>query len=1214
MRKHRGVKRVIHLLIIGFAVGLIATLQMYVSAETKQVSTEKDFLAALADSTVDVIQLTGSIQIGVESGEDEPLVINRAVTIQGNGNEMTLRKAGIILGADVTFQDIQIGFTNTVRNAIIANGYKLTLNKVTPVSSTTNTSIHLFCGGITDYSGSVSIPATGNKGEIIVGGTSRLGNIYAGSFSDGADENSATANSFSSPAAITVAEDFQGNIGEIYAHGARESRGEGEGDLLYPDSSKYKATGGVTINLNNGVAKTIYGATGGDTDAAVIYTDDGTGYQYTPLLDNIGSLALNAGSEGSKADLAPLTGSSLSSKSGAVTLNEKTYLNLSSMGDTVAISSLSGGGTLILGGSQTLNISGEVSGTTSLAIGGLDSTGQYSTGSISEEHAYIYAPDSQAGNIVLLPPAGNTGLTVKRDEQGNWIIPSAGEETILIESMAMPASVEKENGVSEVIIPVTEITYGSQDVYDYLAFIPMNVMVGNYTAAQKKEDGDSYSYSTGSGSTDIEFYFIGNQDGETTEALYIKGAGTNLIAAGEYKFNFTISEQYMKSGQPYSFTVTLTVQAADDPSLQANEITAVEGGISGTYNGSAFSLSTVQGTHFNWKGSGSASIQGYYLDEGATPTTTENSGATSQGGAPVKAGTYYGKVTVAADGTYGRATAYLPFTIKKADLEVQSVPLVSPIQPGTALSSAKINNGVVAIKGTSTSVSGTWVWVNGTIVPTVSGEYEARFIPTDQINFNEIGVQKLSVTVSEIQKAYTIYFKAGEGSGTMSDGTAFEGTYYSLPACTFTAPTGKTFAGWSIADKTYAAGDKYLFTANASVTALWKSSSSAHTHTGGTATCASPAKCTGCGLTYGSKNSSNHTGGTEVRNKLAATATANGYTGDTWCLGCNTKIATGTVIKATGTTTGTTGTNSSTTGTTGSTSGSGSSSTGSTSGSGSSSSGSSSTGSSQTKVADTVSVYGAKNNVKPKASVSGTTATVSTLSQTEITNILTNNTANSVITFDVSGMGTKTDSVNLSRDNLKAFAEASNNGGLRLNLSTGSVKLDQKALKAIVDQSGGDTIRLVLNNAGTSLLNENQKKSTQGMQLHGAVEVYFLSVKDNKRISDLKGGMMTLSLPFSIPSGHSSSNFFVWYIDDSGTRTKLTSWYEGYKIHWQVGHNSAFIISYGSAGATTNTSVKSPKTGDLGLDTLFQDFTAFMVVALVIPLVVIVGIAARNRE
>ena len=68
-------------------------------------------------------------------------------------------------------------------------------------------------------------------------------------------------------------------------------------------------------------------------------------------------------------------------------------------------------------------------------------------------------------------------------------------------------------------------------------------------------------------------------------------------------------------------------------------------------------------------------------------------------------------------------------------------------------------------------------------------------------------------------------------------------------------------------------------------------------HTPGTAaTCKAPANCSICGQPYGEKNPSNHTGGTEVRNQKEATTTTEGYTGDTYCLGCGEKIASGTVI------------------------------------------------------------------------------------------------------------------------------------------------------------------------------------------------------------------------------------------------------------------------------------------------------------------------------
>ena len=46
-------------------------------------------------------------------------------------------------------------------------------------------------------------------------------------------------------------------------------------------------------------------------------------------------------------------------------------------------------------------------------------------------------------------------------------------------------------------------------------------------------------------------------------------------------------------------------------------------------------------------------------------------------------------------------------------------------------------------------------------------------------------------------------------------------------------------------------------------------------------------------------NASNHTGATEVKDKLAATCSENGYTGDTWCTGCKAMIQKGEAIPAT---------------------------------------------------------------------------------------------------------------------------------------------------------------------------------------------------------------------------------------------------------------------------------------------------------------------------
>ena len=68
--------------------------------------------------------------------------------------------------------------------------------------------------------------------------------------------------------------------------------------------------------------------------------------------------------------------------------------------------------------------------------------------------------------------------------------------------------------------------------------------------------------------------------------------------------------------------------------------------------------------------------------------------------------------------------------------------------------------------------------------------------------------------------------------------------------------------------------------------------SAQHTHSYSKATCSAPATCS-CGDTTGEKDPANHTGETEIKNAVAATHNAEGYSGDTYCKDCGAKIASG---------------------------------------------------------------------------------------------------------------------------------------------------------------------------------------------------------------------------------------------------------------------------------------------------------------------------------
>ena len=68
----------------------------------------------------------------------------------------------------------------------------------------------------------------------------------------------------------------------------------------------------------------------------------------------------------------------------------------------------------------------------------------------------------------------------------------------------------------------------------------------------------------------------------------------------------------------------------------------------------------------------------------------------------------------------------------------------------------------------------------------------------------------------------TITFNANGGSGTMSAVQVNSGSNYTLPSCSFTAPTNKKFKAWEINSTEYAAGDSVTVTSDITVKALWK--------------------------------------------------------------------------------------------------------------------------------------------------------------------------------------------------------------------------------------------------------------------------------------------------------------------------------------------------------------------------------------------------------
>ena len=379
------------------------------TSRTHIATDDASFRKALNDAADgDVIQIDGSVQVGDSNNQDNVFVINKSVTIAGKETttpSLTLREAGIIIGKDVTFENLTLELPNLVRNAIFANGHKLTLKNINLESGRAKGDV--FCGGITDYTGTNTLPTTGNNGQVFVEG-GKIQNIYAGSLIDTPKDENKT-NQFVGSATITVS-GATGTVQSIYSCGARESRGEQSGNLMYPSNENYRVTETVTVNLTDFSAANVYG-NGIDKNTYVRW--QGGTYPTTGLkLINLAGLTIASGK------LQPEAGSSFITKTTTLGVSQGAQLDLTKYAEEVITQDFTGGGDLILGQNQCLTIADAVTGTTSVAIGGITSSGGSQKNPINNK-VYIQASKSTASSFSFRQFNQETFI---RNHNGEWLV------------------------------------------------------------------------------------------------------------------------------------------------------------------------------------------------------------------------------------------------------------------------------------------------------------------------------------------------------------------------------------------------------------------------------------------------------------------------------------------------------------------------------------------------------------------------------------------------------------------------------------------------------------------------------------------------------------------------------------------------------------------------------------------------------------------------
>ena len=490
---------------------------------------------------------------------ENPWIIKKNITIDGSGHRLYVNGTGILLGADVTLQNVDLHLKSTdSRNAIIANGYALTLDNVT--AGTGARSINVFGGTLLKASyEKFDVPGPGNTPTITIKGKTKLqngnssdtlgsANIFAGSLSMGdfsgnlGAEGDGADSMFSGNVTINIVDSAEtGALGTIYAGGGQQRRPSGwsQGKVTIPDPEKYRVDGTVTITGTNALPS-VNGA--GSTETNVVYK--GNENEFKLAFADLSSLTVESGK------LVPMADSYLRNN-GTLILQSGAKLDLRETdGIMLNVFDYQGNdGFVFLKEDQTWLIQNQVTGTTKVAIGGTtyDDTGSQKIPLVG--HTYIRAPHSQNGNFDLLP-YGSSLLTLVRDDNGNWTASdgSSGESINRVTSFQIiPDKVSITMAEDADIKMEAEFETENQA---WLDFIPLTISVDgkDLIAVEDQENNGYYRYTHQGGI--LEMRVMDNALCVTPDRQY---------SAGTYKIQVTIPAKYNGAGRTLTDSVILTV-------------------------------------------------------------------------------------------------------------------------------------------------------------------------------------------------------------------------------------------------------------------------------------------------------------------------------------------------------------------------------------------------------------------------------------------------------------------------------------------------------------------------------------------------------------------------------------------------------------------------------------------------------------------------------
>lgn len=515
------------------------------AGRTIDVSTEEAFRQALTNAQDgDTIRLMASMFYRNMVSDDSPMVISKKITIDGNGNSLLLRWGGIVLGADVELKNMTLALTNSVYYSICANGYTLTLDSVKQEPSTNK--ITVFCGSM-EQAG-YTIPPSGPHGTIRIRGKMDVENLYTGSLFP--RDHAAVTPAYQAPSSIIIESGASGKVGDIHVSGAAKV-GYGK-HTPTPDAQKYPYNGATPeISLYGNVAGDVYGW----NNRPDIILNDSTGNLMSQTLYNAKSISVESGNF-------ELAAGSYFPETAQMSISDGAKLSLTNLFDSVTVGDFIGGGTLILGRSQTLNVNGNISGTSRVAIGGIRFDGNSSDAPLPNR-VYIRGAASAAENSFELLGSESAPNAEFEFSNGEW----SGPVVENIDPVLQRLSVQPEHRVftAETIeIPIYPQYVENGARMKMMAFLDHTISVNDQVCTY---ENDAHWIDLENG---VVAEFSEDWGGyDSYEILSIVGYEANgypysafaSIPAGEYAIKITVPAKSSATGEAFDVSFVLKVVA-----------------------------------------------------------------------------------------------------------------------------------------------------------------------------------------------------------------------------------------------------------------------------------------------------------------------------------------------------------------------------------------------------------------------------------------------------------------------------------------------------------------------------------------------------------------------------------------------------------------------------------------------------------------------------